>query len=243
MASPYILALLVGVFHAATSTAQIDPEKHGVFRIYTPKMAQGTAFVIAEPVEGTKLLATAAHIVQTNDDAGNPKKGSRYGGKVFSLNSDFGVKADGAECVAQDDEADIAIVAVKMDRDFTILPILDMEGREDNKLPSPEYSPSGKLVKFHGYGSGKWEVTKGFLCFIQINYNHSDGICVPGQSGGPMTLDGSIIGVVSGGAAWYPYKENGKLKNCTWPARAGSAKRLLANLRMVMGMYERGELK
>jgi hypothetical protein len=87
------------------------------------------------------------------------------------------------------------------------------------------YGPSGREVKFHGYASGFWLETSGILSFAYENYVYSDGVVAPGQSGGPATADGVIIGVVSGGSSWYDAVED-KEKPVTWPARLGSARRL-----------------
>ena len=60
----------------------IKPEEHGIFRIHSPKGGQGTAFIVGEPVDGLKILATAAHITQAEDEVGNAKPGTMWGGKV-----------------------------------------------------------------------------------------------------------------------------------------------------------------
>ena len=216
----------------------VVPEKHGVFRIHSPK-GQGTAFVVAEPVDGLKILATAAHITQSEDAAGNPLKGSMWGGKVFYLTSDFMEKVEGGECVAQDEKADISLIAIKMERDFTILPIADPSKWIDQK-PNPKYFPSRKLVEMWGYTSGKWDNTKGYASFLKDDYLIADICCQPGMSGGAVTIDGVYVACVSGGAEWYPYTdEAGKQKNTTWPGRAGRGSRLKANVDMVVERYKK----
>ena len=191
-------------------------------------------------MDGLKILATAAHITQAEDSYGNPKPGSMWGGKVFYLTADFVEgKIEGGECVAQDDGADISLVAIKMEPDYKILPIVD-PGKWATKSPGPEYINTGKIAVFHGYGSGKWQVSKGYLAFVKGDYSTTDACVFPGQSGGPMVVDGAYVGVVSGGDAWHPFKdETGKQKNCTWPARAGRGVRLQANLDMVMARYKK----
>ena len=217
----------------------IIPSEHGVFRIHTPAGAQGTAFVVGEPVDGLKILATAAHITQAEDAAGNAIKGRTIGGKVFYLTSDFMEKVDGGECVAQDDAADMSLLVIKMERDFTVLPILDPE-KWASRSPGPDYLNTGKLALFHGYGNGKWQVSKGYLAFVKGDYSITDGTLFPGQSGGIMTVDGVICGVVSGGDSWFPFvDDSGKQKNCTWPARAGRGVRLQANLDMIENRYKK----
>lgn len=216
----------------------VVPEKHGVFRIHSPK-GQGTCFVVGEPVDGLKILATAAHITQAEDSQGNPKAGSMWGGKVFYLTSDFMEKVEGGECVAQDDKADISLIVIKMERDFTILPVADASKWITQK-PNPKYFPSGKLVEMWGYTSGKWDNTKGYASFLKDDYLIADCCCNPGMSGGPVTIDGVYVGVVSGGAEWYPYTDaDNKQKNTTWPARAGRGSRLQANLEMIMERYKK----
>lgn len=220
----------------------VVPATHGVFRIHAPGGGQGTCFVVGEPVDGLKILATAAHITQASDAAGNPLKGRTIGGKVFYLTADFMEKVEGAECVAQDDAADISLLTIKMERDFTLLPILDPE-KWATRIPGPQYLNTGKLAVFHGYGSGKWQVSKGYLAFVKGDYCYTDGCVFSGQSGGPVTVDGAIVAVVSGGAEWYTYPgDDGKAKsNCTWPARAGRGARLKANLDMIMERYKTKE--
>jgi hypothetical protein len=52
------------------------------------------------------------------------------------------------------------------------------------------------------------------------------------MSGGAMILDDKIVGIISGGNAWYP-AEDGK-HNVTWPARCGAGSRLKQMLESVI---------
>lgn len=204
---------------------QLDPKENGVFRLFTPSGAQGTAFVVAEPKDGVKILATAAHVPQYTDANGKDVANQIWGGKPYYLTSDFGPRVEGVACVSIDFEADIALMLVDLEMDFTILQISDCEVAQP-VLPSPDYMPARKPVSFYGYASGEWAQTIGWLAFTHKQNTYSDGACLPGQSGGPMLYEGKYVGVVSGGTAWYPYTKDGKQKNATWPARCGRGRRL-----------------
>jgi S1-C subfamily serine protease len=200
----------------------IDPEANAVFRVRTPAMAdgsygQGTCFAIKQ-TDTTLYLGTAFHVVETT-------KGNITTGYAYQLESDTLKDLPKAKVVAVDIKADIAVLACQLERKFDILPLVSVENMKDVRKIGFAYGPSGREVKFHGYASGFWLETSGILSFAYENYVYSDGVVAPGQSGGPATTDGVIIGVVSGGSSWYDAVED-KEKPVTWPARLGSARRL-----------------
>jgi S1-C subfamily serine protease len=180
-------------------------------------MAQGTCFAIKQ-TDTTLYLGTAFHVVESQN-------GNIHTGYAYALESDTLKDLPKAKVVAVDVKADLAVLACQLERKFDILPLASVEKMKDVRKIGFAYGPSGREVKFHGYASGFWLETSGILSFAYENYVYSDGVVAPGQSGGPATADGVIIGVVSGGSSWYDAVED-KEKPVTWPARLGSARRL-----------------
>ncbi len=200
----------------------IDPEANAVFRLRTPAMAdgsvgQGTCFGIKQ-TDTTLYLATAFHVVETT-------KGNITTGYAYQLESDTLKNLPKAKVVAVDIKADLAVLACQLERKFDILPLAAVENMKDVRKIGFAYGPSKKEVKLFGYASGFWLETSGILSFAYENSVYSDVSCCPGMSGGPATCEGAIIGVISGGSAWYDAVED-KDKVVTWPSRLGSARRL-----------------
>jgi S1-C subfamily serine protease len=200
----------------------IDPEANAVFRLRTPAMAdgsvgQGTCFGIKQ-TDTTLYLATAFHVVETT-------KGNITTGYAYQLESDTLKNLPKAKVVAVDIKADLAVLACQLERKFDILPLAAVENMKDVRKIGFAYYPSELKVKFFGYASGAWLETSGRLSFAYENYVHSDASVAPGQSGGPAVVADQIVGVISGGSSWYKAAEDTKF-DVTWPARAGSARRL-----------------
>jgi S1-C subfamily serine protease len=163
-------------------------------------------------------LATAFHVVETT-------KGNITTGYAYQLESDTLKNLPKAKVVAVDIKADLAVLACQLERKFDILPLAAVENMKDVRKIGFAYGPSKKEVKLFGYASGFWLETSGILSFAYENSVYSDVSCCPGMSGGPATCEGAIIGVISGGSAWYDAVED-KDKVVTWPSRLGSARRL-----------------
>ncbi len=195
----------------------IDPDKNGVFRIRTPEQAQGTAFVL-EQVGDKTYLGTAAHVVLT--DSGNMFQGS-----VYTLENDTVKDMPNAKVVAVDKKADLAVLLCSTKRQFKPMPLGSVERNSKVDKVGFSYRPSGLQINFFGFANGAWLKTSGIVSFAYENYIHSDSVVSPGQSGGPVLLNDEIVGVVSGGSAWYTPIEDVE-RSVTWPARAGSARRL-----------------
>jgi hypothetical protein len=200
----------------------IDPEANAVFRVRTPAMAdgsvgQGTCFGIKQ-TDTTLYLATAFHVVETT-------KGNITTGYAYQLESDTLKNLPKAKVVAVDIKADLAVLACQLERKFDLLPLAAVENMKDVRKIGFAYGPSKKEVKLFGYASGFWLETSGILSFAYENSIYNDCTCSPGMSGGPATCEGAIIGVISGGSAWYDAVED-KDKVVTWPSRLGSARRL-----------------
>jgi hypothetical protein len=201
----------------APASWAIDPDENGVFRLICPDLAKGTCFVIAQDGD-TLYLGTAYHVVEVN---GN----SVHQGNAYTVENDLIKDIPKAKVVAVDFKADLAVLRTTTTRKFTILPLATVEGMKDVNKIGFAYRPSDKEVFGFGYANGDWMKTFGKLCFADKNQVYSNGISVPGQSGGPATLDNKIIGVISGGNEWYRDDQHPEV-NVTWPTRLGSAKRL-----------------
>jgi S1-C subfamily serine protease len=178
---------------------------------------QGTCFGIKQ-TDTTLYLGTAFHVVETT-------KGNITTGYAYQLESDTLKDLPKAKVVAVDIKADIAVLTCQLERKFDILPLAAVENMKDVRKIGFAYGPSKKEVQFSGYAAGFWLETSGILSFAYDNVVYSDGVLHGGQSGGPVTSDNKIIGVISGGHSWYNAVEDQE-KVLTWPAKAGSAKRL-----------------
>jgi hypothetical protein len=209
----YLLAFLF----LASQAMAVDPEKNGVFRIRTPEQSQGTAFAI-EQIGGKVYLGTAAHVVLRDD-------GKMFQGSSYTLENDTIKDMPNAKVSAVDVKADVAVIQCTTSKRFELLALVDVA--EDLRVDKIgfSYRPSSLTVTFYGFGSGNWLETSGKVSFTTRESVYSDSVCAPGQSGGPAVIDTGIIGVVSGGSEWYPAAEHTE-RNVTWPARAGSARRL-----------------
>jgi hypothetical protein len=213
---------LLFVLILGQASLAIDPEINGVFRIHTPANAngsrgQGTCFAIEQDGE-TVYLGTAFHVVESSD-------GRIYTGTAYTIENDVIKDIKNASVVATDAKADLAILKTTASRRFEILPLAAVESMQDVDKIGFSYRNSGKEVYCFGYASGFWLKTFGNLAFAYEQKVYSDGVVVPGQSGGPAVLDGKLVGVVSGGNNWFKAVEDTE-KSVTWPTRLGSAKRL-----------------
>ncbi len=193
--------------------------KYGIMQIECPDKAKGTAFVVAEPKAGTKLLATSAHVVVYRDGAGKDVQGQTYQGNAYTL------KLEGLEWKARvvsfDYPNDTAILASEIAEKFEIPEIATPVGLNE---PDTKYLPSRVPGGFLGYANGgPIKDTVGFVSFVHQNVIYSDAVLIPGQSGGPMLVDGKIAGVIQGGWIWVSKQDE---PTVTWPARCTNAKRL-----------------
>lgn len=211
------LLVLVALALLAKAAFGIDPETNGVFRIRTPEQAQGTAFVL-EQVGDKTYLGTAAHVVLRDN-------GNMFTGAAYTLENDTIKDMPNAKVVAVDTKADLAVLLCSTKRQFKPLPLGSVERNSKVDKVGFAYRPSGLQIDFFGYASGAWLKTSGIVSFAYENSVYSDSVVAPGQSGGPVVLNDEIVGVVSGGSAWHTAAEDPE-RNVTWPARAGSARRL-----------------
>ena len=209
----YLLAFLF----LASQAMAIDPERNGVFRIRTPEQSQGTAFAI-EQIGDKVYLGTAAHVVLRDD-------GRMFQGNSYTLENDTIKDMPNAKVSAVDVKADVAVIQCTTSKRFELLALVDVA--EDLRVDKIgfSYQPSNVKITFYGFGSGNWLETSGKVSFVAKESVYSDSAVAPGQSGGPAVIDTGIVGVVSGGSEWYPAAEHTE-RNVTWPARAGSARRL-----------------
>lgn len=209
----YLLAFLF----LASQAMAVDPAVNGVFRIRTPEQSQGTAFAI-EQIGDKVYLGTAAHVVLRDD-------GKMFQGNSYTLENDTIKDMPNAKVSAVDVKADVAVIQCTTSKRFELLALVDVA--EDLRVDKIgfSYQPSNVKITFYGFGSGAWLETSGKVSFVYENSLHSDAAVASGQSGGPAIIDKGIVGVVSGGSSWYRASEH-KERNVTWPARAGSAKRL-----------------
>ncbi len=216
MVSKAITAVILFLVLAPASWG-IDPEKNGIFRIRTPEQSQGTAFAI-EQIGDKVYLGTAAHVVLRDD-------GKMFQGASYTLENDTIKDMPNAKVVATDVKADVAVIQCTTTKRFELLALVD--AAEDLRVDKMGfgYRPSSISVTFYGFGSGNWLETFGKLSFVTPNYVYSDSVVASGQSGGPAVIDTGIVGVVSGGSEWHKASEDPE-KNVTWPARAGSGRRL-----------------
>ena len=209
----YLLAFLF----LASQAMAVDPEKNGVFRIRTPEQSQGTAFAI-EQIGDKVYLGTAAHVVLRDD-------GKMFQGNSYTLENDTIKDMPNAKVSAVDVKADVAVIQCTTSKRFELLALVDVA--EDLRVDKIgfSYQPSNVKITFYGFGSGNWLETSGKVSFTTRESVYSDSVVASGQSGGPAVIDTGIIGVVSGGSEWHKATEDQE-RNVTWPARAGSARRL-----------------
>jgi len=209
----YLLAFLF----IASQAMAVDPERNGVFRIRTPEQSQGTAFAI-EQIGDKVYLGTAAHVVLMDN-------GMMFQGNSYTLENDTIKDMPNAKVSAVDVKADVAVIQCTTSKRFELLALVDVA--EDLRVDKIgfSYQPSNVKVTFYGFGSGNWLETSGKVSFAAKDSVYSDSSVAPGQSGGPAVIDTGIIGVVSGGSEWHKATEDQE-RNVTWPARAGSARRL-----------------
>lgn len=217
MGTAKFAGILLALMPAASLAQDSFAQKHGILKITTPAQASGTAFVIAEPQDGIKLLATANHVTVMQDSQGRDMPGYVFAGDSYILS--LGDKRWKGSAFLSDEKSDIAIVKAAIPEDFEILEI------DDTSSPPPDkdYIPPRIPVRFYGYtGTKDFTQTLGYFSFQGKDYSWADGVLIPGQSGGPAVTGNVIVGVNSGGSEWY----KGPQGTVTWPARIGSAKRL-----------------
>ena len=75
------------------------------------------------------------------------------------------------------------------------------------------YKSNNIIADFIGYGYGARKKILGKVCFKDKGYITSDGICIPGQSGGGMFIADQLYGIIIGGNQWH----NEKVYKITWP--------------------------
>lgn len=213
MAKSKAIGLFVAALLASGAAAQEQSNKHGVFKIRTPDGSTGTAFVVAEPTDGIKLLLTAAHVTEHPT---LPK--SVYAGDAYPLLDVQDKEVSKATVVVVDAVNDVSLLRASIDQDFTILDILDVPA-DAITLTAKERVP----CRIWGFGNGKWTETTGFSSFFYKDTVYNDCVGIPGQSGGPLIVDGKVAGLLSGGMMWY---EGTPAKVVTWPARCCAGRRL-----------------
>jgi hypothetical protein len=212
-----IMKYLLAFLFLASQAMAVDPEKNGIFRIRTPEQSQGTAFAI-EQIGDKVYLGTAAHVVLRDD-------GKMFAGETYTLENDTIKDMPNAKVSAVDVKADVAVIQCTTSKRFELLALVDVA--EDQRVDKIgfSYQPSNVKITFYGFGSGNWLETSGKVSFTTRESVYSDSVVASGQSGGPAVIDTGIVGVVSGGSEWHKATEDAT-RNVTWPARAGSARRL-----------------
>lgn len=194
----------------------VDPVRNGVLKISTPTDHQGTAIVVKQNPDGTTWLATAWHVVQFSDS--QPRM--MFAGDAYTINFPSGPKK--ATCVSSDPESDLAILKTKTSDVFEVLQIDETTTAEPS---ADETNHNGEVVEVYGFARGAWLKTVGRLRFSsdKRGYSWADCVGVSGQSGGPVVRGGRLVGILSGGAAWFASKS---LDVATWPARFSQGRRL-----------------
>jgi len=197
-----------------------EPQDIGAAKIITPDGALGTAFAVSNPKENLYLFATAYHVVSSENSSGQTSVNMS---PVFKLefNKDLKVMANVS---TYDKEADLAVLWARVPEKIKVLELTNIYDKiEDN---STKYYPNNKKLeaKFMGYAEGEWKITAGLITIKDRGYLYSDGIVIPGQSGGPMVVNGKVAGVISGGSIWL---ENEEKQPITWPTRCGSSNKLV----------------
>ena len=219
-----IISILV-LISITSDLFAIDPTKNGIFRIYTPDGAQGTAVVIHQDDKIT-YYGTAWHVVALGETSNK----TVYAGYAYKLGNDATDDIPQAKVTNVDFDADIALLESPTGKHkYTVLPLSPVDGVS---TIGAEYAPSTVRASFIGFASGKLRKTSGIVSFVHSNEVYSDAVVMPGMSGGAMILDDKIVGIISGGSAWYP-AEDGK-RNVTWPARCGAGSRLKQMLESVI---------
>jgi len=189
-------------------------ERDSIARIRTPDNASGTCFAV-KTIPGKTFFGTAAHVVQYRES-----KQQIYSGNSYTIILPSGDSIQGT-CVAVEAASDLAIVQTpEVD-----IPVLEI-GAPDEWVGEggPDYAPPRVPCKWLGFAGGRESATEsiGFLSLLKDGYVYTDGVALPGQSGGPMLVKGKVVGVISGGMEWLGKEST----QGTWPTRAGSGKRL-----------------
>lgn len=188
----------------------------GIAKIVRPDGSLGTAFAVANPKDNLYLFATALHVVTDDKD-------KVMMSPVFKLifsdvdKEDLSVMANVS---TYDKESDIAVLWAYMPKSINTMELTNLYDKipENTKI----YKPMEKKIEatFLGYANGSWYKTNGTVSIKDRNQIYSDSIVIPGQSGGPMVVNGKVAGVISGGSMWL---ENNDKISITWPTRCGSS--------------------
>jgi S1-C subfamily serine protease len=214
MKTTKLIIIIISMF--CGSLFSQEPQDVGAVKIITPDGSLGTAFAVSNPKENLYLFATAYHVVSSEKDTVNMSP-------VFKLEFNKDLKVF-ANVSTYDKDSDLAVLWAKVPEKVKVLELTNIYDKlEEN---STEYHPSNKRLeaKFMGYAEGEWKITSGLVTIKNRGYLYSDGIVIPGQSGGPMIVNGKIAGVVSGGSIWLDSEEK---KPMTWPTRCGSSNKLV----------------
>jgi S1-C subfamily serine protease len=202
------------------SMVQARAENPSLVKVKTPK-GSGTGSVVrvlknkpvADGYEGYVL--TAYHVV--NESA-------QSGARDIQIVFPNGRVAKDCKVVASDIKHDISLIWAWIPQDVAAIEV------------SPRAAAYSDELIFHGLGGGidvtdseKVRHIPGTASAPTKNTNiYSDVVLIPGDSGGPVTLNGKLVGVISGGWFWYK-EETGevdevtqekKKQKVTWPGSA-----------------------
>lgn len=140
------------------------------------------------------LIASALHVFRDNMD------GPIILSKVFSAITSEGKCINGLQYAASDEGADTILMWGETEIDTPVATIGDnsiITGIDVN------YNTNNLKADFIGYGYGVRQKISGKVCFKDKKGITSDGICIPGQSGGGMFIANELYGIILGGHHWY----------------------------------------
>lgn len=155
--------------------------------------------------KGSKILiASALHVFRDHST------GPIILEKIFSAfdndKKDLGKLQYGAA------NADLDIILMWADTDVDV-PVAVIGNSDIITGIDVKYNTNNIMADFIGYGYGTRQKILGKVCFKDKGFITSDGICIPGQSGGGMFISNQLYGIIGGGHNWH----NEETMKIAWP--------------------------
>ena len=179
-------------------------QRSSVARLETP-VGIGTCVVVKLETKSGEgwvgLVASAWHVISDGNGGRLDKVRVKYeNGQTCSS----GYFVDGGE------ECDIAILRVWIPDSAPALEISDVSGPRD-------------LAEIYGYPYGEYASATGPLLRQVNNWQICNIECRPGYSGGAMTVDGKLVGIIQGG--WFMIRGEDE-RPTAWPTKCASASQI-----------------
>lgn len=196
------LTNLIFIFVTLLLSATAAPQEQFVVKIQGPNMS-GSGVVVYK--KGSKILiASALHVFRDHST------GPIILEKVFlafdNNKKDLGKLQYGAA------NADLDVILMWADTNVDV-PVAIIGNNDIITGVDVNYNTNNIMADFIGYGYGTKQKILGKVCFKDKGFITSDGICIPGQSGGGMFISNQLYGIISGGHNWH----NEETMKIAWP--------------------------